>query len=236
MFSEPIFEKLGYYVYFLQDPRSGQAFYVGKGRANRIFNHLAGAAGTDKETDKLDKIREIINSGHSVRHWILRHGLTEQTAFEIEASLIDFIGIDSLSNFQTGRYSSDYGLKTTDEISAMYSSKELSTSKRVLLVNINKRYHREMTDEELYQATRESWVVGAERRKQVEYAIATYRGLTREVYEVHDWYPIEVDGKVRWGFRGSKASDEIRDELRYKTITSYFKKGASNPIRYINCS
>ena len=35
------------------------------------------------DTDKLDKIREIISSGHKVLHYIIRHKLTEEDAFTV---------------------------------------------------------------------------------------------------------------------------------------------------------
>ena len=41
-FPSEIFDQLGYYVYRLIDPRSGQTFYVGKGRGNRVFAHAKG--------------------------------------------------------------------------------------------------------------------------------------------------------------------------------------------------
>lgn len=91
-----------------------------------------------------------------------------------------------------------------------------------------------MTEEDLYNATRQSWVVG-KRRKKAKYAIATYRGLTREVYKIDEWFPITINGKTRWGFNGVKANDEIRKKIRYKSISALFKKGAANPIRYLNC-
>ena len=31
---------LGIYVYRLIDPRNGQTFYVGKGKGNRVFQHM----------------------------------------------------------------------------------------------------------------------------------------------------------------------------------------------------
>ena len=234
MFSQSVIEKIGFYVYFLQDPRTEEIFYVGKGNGNRVFDHQEGAIETESETEKLEKIRSIIDSGKTVKHYILRHGLSEEVSFEIEASLIDFIGMKNLSNLQSGHYSSDYGLKTSDEITAMYNAEEFSSNKPILLININKRYHREITDEELYDATRKSWVVG-KRKEDAKYAIATYRGLTREVYEINEWYPIEVNGKIRWGFNGCKANETLRKELRYKSISSYFPKGAANPIKYLNC-
>jgi hypothetical protein len=71
---------------------------------------------------------------------------TEKMAFEIEASLIDFVGMENLSNLQGGHYSSDFGLKTADEITAMYEAEELSTTEAIMLININRRYRRDMTE------------------------------------------------------------------------------------------
>jgi hypothetical protein len=234
MFSQSVIEQLKYYVYFLKDPRNGQVFYVGKGRGNRIFNHVECALETEYSTDKIDLIKDITENGYSVAHFILRHGLDENVAFEVEAALIDFVGLSNLSNLQGGHYSSDYSIKSTNEIIAMYSSQELDTDLPVLLININRLYHRDMTDNELYDATRKAWVIGS-RRNGARYTIATYRCLTREIYEIDSWYPIEVNGKQRWGFVGKLASDGIRSDLRYKCISSYFLKGAANPIKYVNC-
>ncbi len=234
MFSQSVKEQLKFYVYFLRDPRNGRVFYVGKGQGSRIFNHVACALETEYSSDKIDVIKSIVSDGFEVEHFVLRHGLDEASAFEVEAALIDFVGISNLSNLQGGHYSSDFGIKSTDEVIAMYSSEELSTDEPILLININRLYHRDMTEGELYDATRKAWVIG-NRRNSAKYAVATYRGLTREVYEIHSWYPIEVNGKQRWGFRGQRASDEVRSNLRYKAIASYFTKGAANPIKYVNC-
>ena len=53
MFSQSVIEQLKYYVFFLRDPRNGQVFYVGKGRGNRIFNHVECALETEYSTDKI---------------------------------------------------------------------------------------------------------------------------------------------------------------------------------------
>lgn len=235
MFSQAVIEELDYYVYYLQDPKTNEIFYIGKGKGNRVFDHVACAIETDGNSEKLDKIRAIKSAGDKVKHFILRHGLiNENMAFEIEAALIDFVGKDNLSNLQSGRYSSDDGLKTTDEISAMYAVTELATNEPILLININKLYRRDMTVAELYEATRKSWVLGT-RRNKAKYAVATYRGLTREVYKIDDWDLIDSNSKKRWGFNGSQANEYIRKNLRHKSIKSFFKKGAANPIRYLNC-
>ncbi len=239
MFSQAVIEKLGYYVYFLKDPRNDQVFYIGKGKGNRVFNHLMCAIEADTKNEpgmdtKLEMIRKITGSGHDVLHYILRHGLDEKTAFEIEASLIDFLGTDKLSNFQGGHYSRDYGIKTAQEIRAMYEAKGLLTSEPILLLNLNKEFRRDMTAEELYEATRKSWVIGP-RRELVKYAVATYRGLTREVYRIEKWHSVVFKGKTRWAFTGNLADDDIRRELLYKSIVNLYRQGNSNPIKYLNC-
>lgn len=230
MFPQSVIEQLAYYVYFLRDPNTTEVFYVGKGKGNRVFEHAACALTRTTESDKLDRIRAIKNSGKSVEHFLLRHGLTEHAAFEVEAALIDFVGITNLSNVQSGHYSTDFGIKTTDEVIAMYSAAPFFTDKPVLLININQLFDREMTEAEIYDATRRSWVVGP-RRNKAKFAVATYRGLTREVYEIGDWYQIGD----RWGFNGQVAEEAIRISLRYKSVAGLSKRGAANPIRYINC-
>jgi len=235
MFNQAVIEQLAFYVYSLNDPRTGETFYIGKGVGNRVFNHVECAVEDDQETDKLDRIRDIIKSGNEVGHNIVRHGLAEAVAFEVEAALIDFTGMGNLTNLMGGHYSSDFGIKSSDEISAMYDSEDLVTDESVLLININKKYKRDLTEQELYDATRQAWVIGS-RKSKAKYAIATYRGLTREIYQIDEWFSVERNGKTRHGFNGRVVTDEvIRNELRYKSIASFFKQGAANPIKYLNC-
>lgn len=114
MFSQSTMEQLKYYVYLLKDPSNNEIFYVGKGINNRLFNHLNCALEGEENSDKLNRIRDVISLGNNVIHYVLRHGLSEKEAFEIEASVIDVIGIQNLTNAQSGHYSDDYGLKTCD--------------------------------------------------------------------------------------------------------------------------
>ena len=102
LFSQSVIEKLGYYVYILIDPRSNETFYIGKGQGNRIFSHLQCAIKFPNESDKIKTIKEIMNAGYRVQHYILRHGLTENVALEIESAIIDFVGLANLTNQLSG--------------------------------------------------------------------------------------------------------------------------------------
>ena len=59
-FSSEIIKKLKFYVYLLSDPISGDIFYVGKGKGNRVFSHLKE---TNDKSEKSQKIRELRNQG-----------------------------------------------------------------------------------------------------------------------------------------------------------------------------
>ena len=77
MFDQITNKKLGFYVYALIDPRNEQPFYIGKGKNNRVYEHVQLAIKNEKESDKLNKIREIKDDGKKVKHIVIRHGLTE---------------------------------------------------------------------------------------------------------------------------------------------------------------
>ena len=117
-FPVSVIEKLDYYVYLLIEPESNQVFYVGKGYGNRVFAHINASITDEMPGDKLDRIRLIISKGFEVLHRIHRHGLTEKEAFEVEASLIDFIGLSGLANQMQGYNSDDRGQMTVTEVVA----------------------------------------------------------------------------------------------------------------------
>jgi hypothetical protein len=87
-------DRLKWYVYRLIDPRTGETFYVGKGKGDRLFQHAKGALTTSGDEDRADlkyqRIKNITKAGIEVSHVIHRHGIdTEAVAFQIEAALID---------------------------------------------------------------------------------------------------------------------------------------------------
>ncbi|MGB1248254.1 MAG: LEM-3-like GIY-YIG domain-containing protein, partial [Chitinophagales bacterium] len=133
MFDEKICQQLKYYVYLLADPKTDEPFYVGKGKDNRVFNHVECALEdtTESQNLKYDTIRQIIDRGDTVKHIIVRHGLSEKVAFELESGLIDtFKFIPKFSSFirgniQGGVNSIENGLMSTNEIKRKYNAETL---------------------------------------------------------------------------------------------------------------
>ena len=97
-FPPSVCEKIGYYVYLLIDPRTKKVFYVGKGKENRIFQHVYESGRNTDPGEKIGKIREIHAAGQEVEHIVLRHCLTDKEAFEVEAAIIDYIDHETLTN------------------------------------------------------------------------------------------------------------------------------------------
>lgn len=155
-FSVEVIKKIGYYVYALIDPREDSygVFYIGKGKANRVFNHVKEALKyVPKERDdkksyqkaeiatneKYETIKAIEAAGEHVRYYILRHGITcEQMAYQIESTLIDtfnhldlFAKIDKdknkniLTNMICGHDQGLHGIKSIEDAIDFYNSGEV---------------------------------------------------------------------------------------------------------------
>jgi len=237
MFDQLTSEKLGYYVYALINPNDNRPFYIGKGIGNRVFNHQNCAIKDDYSNLKLDTIREIIESGKKVEHIIIRHGLTEKEAFEVEASLIDFgnkFGF-GFSNIVLGHHSNEKGLMTADEIVRIHNAQPLTElTDPVIIININKKYARGNSSQEIYESTKQAWVIGENQRRMTKYALSEFTGIVIEVFEIKEWYeiPMPDNKKSRWGFNGQIASPEIREKYLNKSLAHTKKKGAANPIKY----
>ncbi len=237
-FSFAVQEKIGFYVYLLRDPETQQVFYVGKGKGNRVFDHANAAINDPIPAEKLDRIRAIHDKGFTVQYDILRHGLTEKEAFEVEAALIDYLGVENLTNQVQGHGFDDRGLMSASEIMIKYDAQPAVITEPLILITINKLYRRDMSTDELYEATRGDWVIG-ERRNEVRYALAVYHGVIRQAYKIERWFPVTLEPEShqkrsnRWRFEGVVAS-ELQKYLSQSTV-NYVSIGSQNPIRYVNC-
>ncbi|CAN5349406.1 hypothetical protein BH20ACI2_BH20ACI2_11010 [soil metagenome] len=253
-FPESVRSKIGSYVYVLRDPRNEEIFYIGKGSEDRVFCHANDELDLDESQEavgnKLLRIREIRNEGREVEHYILRHGLSEKEAFEVEAALIDFVGLANLTNLVRGLGSDDRGRSHVRDIIAKYAAEKAVISEQALLITINQYYRPEMTADILYEVTRGIWKL-SKRRENAKYAFAVYRGIIREVYRIDSWHPQTEDSgprkewihkltgnvykgdQVRWEFEGEIAED--LQHYKYCSTENYQVAGSQNPIRYVNC-
>lgn len=247
-FSRQVIKELKNYVYIYSHPITDEIFYVGKGKGNRVFSHLE----DDGESEKVQMIKEIKSQGLKPKIEIIIHGIEdEKTALRVEASIIDLLEIQNLTNKQSGYKSALYGRMTIEQINSAYDRQTVEIDEPSVLIRINKAFRYSMSDIELYDFTRGQWRMNPERASQAKYAFAIYEGIIQEVYEILHWYEAgktysirqgkenvkkeEKEGLVgRYEFIGNLAPKEIREKYKYKSVGHYFKKGNSNPIMYIN--
>jgi len=129
-------------------------------------------------------------------------------------------------------------------VKAPIAAKPITIVHPALLIRINQLYRPGMSAQELYEATRGTWVLG-ERRNRVTLALPVFNGVVQEVYVVDDWHPagttpyayrlvrdIAVPG--RWEFTGRPAPAETRSKYLYGSVHAYFRHGQQNPIAYVN--
>ena len=97
MFSAATIRQLQHYVYALVDPKRAKSdprriVYIGKGQKNRCFDH-------NKPGVK-----------------VLRYGLSHEVSLEVEASVIDAIGLENLPMNKVRGHDVDRGRQTWKEV------------------------------------------------------------------------------------------------------------------------
>ena len=239
---------LEYYVYLYKDPDTGAPFYVGKGVGDRILAHH----GVEGECDKgriLDMLRD---RGVKPKLVVVRHGMTESEALAVEAVLIEHIGLENLTNKVAGHKTGTHGRMTLAQIRSRYSAEKVEVFDiPALLFRINKSFRYTMTGDEatevdqleLYEATRGTWKIGAERNK-VRFAMAVYDNVVQEIYEIISWQQggtahyvtrEEVNGlnPERYEFVGRRCDDQaVRERYIGKDVKKWFPRGFTGSFRY----
>lgn len=104
-----------------------------------------------------------------------------------------------------------------------------------MLIKINRLYREGMSDDEIYDVTRQWWKIRLERAEKMRYALAVSDSIVRKVFAIERW---ETDadagedygGRIR--FIGRVADDLMQKRFVGKSVKSLFPKGVANPIRY----
>jgi hypothetical protein len=236
MFPSEVSDKLGYYVYRLIDPRNGETFYVGKGKGNRVFAHIAAEQSLEGDPleNKLSRIHSIRLAGFEVAHVVHRHGMDEPTAFEVESALID--AYPGLTNAVGGVHGSDRGAMHAQEIVSRYAAEPAVFEHKALMINVN----RSSAETGLYESTRYAWKISKSKAEDAEVVLATLQGLIVGAFIPERWLAATVDNfpgrepvPGRWGFEGHEAPAKMRELYVGKRVPdAYRKRGAANPIKY----
>ena len=176
-----------YYVYVYSHPDTRQPFYVGKGRGGRVRAHLDFEV---PEREKQEIIDRLHKQGREPIVEIMQWGLSEEAAFAAEAALIQLIGLDQLTNEQSGR--GTYKLHA-DFIEYIRDKKPLRISPRkgeeMLILSANGYYRDGMSRFELYDAVRGDIHVAKDRVENCRRILVLLNGYVIDVYE----NPICVD-------------------------------------------
>ncbi len=237
-FPPEVIEKLGFYVYRLIDPRNGETFYVGKGKANRVFQHARAAVKLleegDETTNKIKQIREIQQAGLQVGHVIHRHGMDEATAFQVEAALMD--AYPGIHNDASGIGSGDYGCMHAIEVITKYRADPAEFRHKVILITVN----RSLEVKSLYDATRFAWKISQSKAKQAEVILPVVKGIIKGAFVATEWLPATTENFPGWpnhpdrvAFNGHEAPEPIVSLYLNKRVPEkYRQQGAANPIRY----
>ena len=215
MFKTGVADALGHYVYRLIDPRNAETFYVGKCHGDRVFMHVARKVATDGDilSPKLQRIDQIQKAGLEVEQIIHRHGLDEQTAFEVEAALID--AYPSLEKAVRGKHSRMRGAEGVREINDRYQAEEALWHHNMLLVGVN----RTIEQRGVYEASRFAWRLNQKRLLDIEFVVAVANGVIAEVIQPIRWLRGTLENfpdaphamEDRWGLVGGVAPEGVRD-------------------------
>lgn len=255
-------EKLKFYVYRLIDPRNGETFYIGKGKGDRLFQHVKATKSDDVTIDvvadtsldgprdddeslKVARLNEIRRAKLEVIHIVHRHGIEDsKTAYEVEAALIDAYA--GLSNVSDGYHSNDRGPMHAKEIADKYALPELvPRGDKLILINVNSADH--CSNDELFERVRYAWRMSRQRAQEAQYVLAVIHGVVHGVFVPTEWFPatakrfppprFSATDPRRLGFHGRRAPDDIWQYyvgLPGKRLPEDMRHG-QNPIRYHNC-
>uniref|UniRef100_UPI003FEE07FA LEM-3-like GIY-YIG domain-containing protein n=1 Tax=Ruminococcus bromii TaxID=40518 RepID=UPI003FEE07FA len=243
-FSDKVKQKLGYYVYALADPRDNKIFYIGKGINNRIFQHEEKLDNSNKS----NRIKEILSSGNKIKKLIISYGLSEKEAFVAESALINimnYIDSQSLTNVVSGHHTAP--VITAEDFEKIYGAEILSKEDifhNLLIVKINSLYKYDMSDSQVMECARGHWIIDTKRAENCDYLIAVNHGLIVGVYENMKWYSSGVETPFYPRLCKENLSRSNRKYCTCQAVNKpniYINKNIAdlvnmtqNPISYIN--
>ena len=219
------FRDLKSYVYVyceIDDDNRRIPIYIGKGKSDRCFSHL-----NNLDNLSISKNRRIQNliQENRLSIDILAYQLDPQTALSIESACIDLMGIDNLTNLVRGQKDNCKRIPL-NELTNLLMEKTIKVDPEHsgIAILINKHYRPTFGDLEIFEWTRGIWSKASKTiAGESKYAYATYKGVVKDIYEIHSWVPAgtqeyftrTLDKKRlatnRWEFVGRRAPEELRE-------------------------
>ena len=234
-FSPEVCKVIKSYVYRLVDPRNGQTFYVGKGKRNRVFDHVKNAKSSNDSSNSLkyERIKTILASNLPVIYIIQKYGLSDEEAKIVESTLIDAYCLDQLTNIKKGFGADDCPINAI-ELQANYSREEFEITKntpKFILIKV-KEYWLGERNNDLYATVRSAWKLNVNKAKEYPYVLGVVNGIVKGVYKAKQWNQAPGE-KGRIEFTGTEAPNEIKELFMEKRIPEKFRrKGNANPALY----
>lgn len=111
-----------------------------------------------------------------------------------------------------------------------HETKEAIFDQPTILININRFYKPNMSENTIYEATRQSWVIDADHANKIKVVCAVYQGIIKGVFFADRWFKTADD--KRYYFEGVAASDELHNKYIGKSVKKYWPLGSQNPIKY----
>lgn len=177
-------------------------------------------------------------------HKILRFGLSDDEAFRLEATLIDFVNFvqpDCLTNLVSGQGVAE-GFYDARDLAVSLAADPLDCGEtKLLLVKIDRKWPEllqkygaasDVPDAEIFDATRGDWRINAERVSGVEFVLGIARGLVRGVFAPATWVDAGHEGRKRID---SLRSVDVPKQWLGKSVTHLSTRGSQNPLRYLPC-
>jgi len=232
-FSSNTVSALQYYVYGLKYPNTERNyFYIGKGKGNRVFSHVNQKIKNGIKDPKYDIIKSLEKSGGPEID-IIRHGLNEKEAFLLEATLIDVFGVEQITNKVKGIHSDKYGIMSIKNVESNYKGKDFDLNISAVCFKINKAWHKDISEEFLYNKIRGSWSLNLIRAKKADYGIGVCNGVIRGIYKICNWEKGRVAKRGhRYLFNGYK-EDKMQKYIGY-SLENYPGHAVSGPLFYYN--
>jgi hypothetical protein len=159
--------------------------------------------------------------------------LFQRAAKVVEASIIELLGKDTLTNKVSGDLRGARGLMSVREVISHYTPDEADISHRVVIIRPRRQFRYDMTPVELYEITRGVWQLRTcPLAEKASVALCVHDGVVQEVYLIAGWHkggstvywtrsPDDVLAPDRREFVGQVADDAIRSHYILKSVKKH---------------